>query len=116
MVVHATRGETYVDPRLKSLARYLSHLSYDSYRVLSQKSLDMGAADTTKKVSVEGSREIAITFLSTDGQKARFRVKVTSERGTLADITVSVPRGRTFVVSGPQYDGGILLIPITANF
>ena len=116
MVVHASRGQDYVDPRLKSLERYLQHFSYNNFRVLSQKSVTMEEVNTTRKISIEGGRDIAFTFLSIDGQYAKFRVSITSGRGKLADITVSVPRGRPFVVSGPEYEEGILLIPITARF
>jgi hypothetical protein len=104
-----------MDPKLGSLERYLRHLRYSSYEVLSSRNLDLSQG-VEKTLSVEGGREVAISLVSTDGNKARFRVQVRSGKRNLADITVSVGRDKTFVVSGPQYEGGILLIPITARF
>jgi len=115
LVVHATEDGKYIDPKLKNLERHLQHLKYSSYRVMTQESVAL-TKDESEKVSVEGGWDVNITLLSTSGDKARFRVRVSSKKGNLADITVAVARGRTFVVSGPKYNGGILLIPITATF
>jgi len=115
MVVHASEDGSYIDPKLKNLERHLQHLKYSSYRVMTQESLEL-SQDSDKNVDVEGGWDVNITLLSTSGDKARFRVRVSSKKGNLADITIAVARGRTFVVSGPKYNGGILLIPITAKF
>jgi hypothetical protein len=115
MVVHATESGNYMDPKLKSLERHLQHLKYSSYEVLSQRDLELNK-DSSKDVSVEGGWEVSLTLLSIEGEKARFRVRVSSGKQNLADITIAVAKGRTFVVSGPAYNDGILLIPITAQF
>ena len=44
------------------------------------------------------------------------RVEVYKGGEKLVDTTVSVNRGSTFMVGGPRHDGGILLLPITANY
>ena len=115
MVVHATEDGDYVDPKLRDLERHLQHLKYSSYRVLTDETVEL-SVDSSKRIDVQGDREVTLTLLSASGDKARFRVRVSNKRGNLADITVSVSKGRTFVVSGPNYQGGILLIPITARF
>lgn len=115
MVVHATEDGSYIDPKLKHLERHLKHLKYSNYRVLTDETLEL-SKDSSKKVNVEGDRDVTLTLLSADGDKARFRVRVSNKKGNLADITIAVSRGRTFVVSGPNYQGGILLIPITTQF
>jgi len=115
MVVHATEDGSYVDPKLKNLERHLQHLKYSSYRVMTQENLEL-SKDASKKVDAEGGWDVNLTLLSTNGDKARIRVRVSSKKGNIADITIAVANGRTFVVSGPKYDGGILLIPITAKF
>ena len=114
-VVHATHNGNTIDPKLAALERQLEKFSYTNYEVLSQKQAQL-SSNTAKKFSVEGGKEVHITLLGVEDNRARFRIVIKSGKGKLADTTVSIQQGRTFIVAGTRHDGGVLLLPITAKF
>lgn len=115
MVVHAKAGETFLDPRLAGIERHLKLLPYDSFKVLSTDKAVLRPGKAAE-FPVEGGRQVKATLLSADEAKAQVRVEVYKGGEKLVDTTVSVNRGSTFMVGGPRHDGGILLLPITANY
>ncbi len=115
MVVHATDAKTYVDPKLENLERHLEFLKYSSYEVLSTEREGL-TIDKSTSFAIDGGRKVTVTLLSKDESKARLRVQMYKADKKLVDTTVSVKRGGTFIVAGPKYQGGMLLLPITANY
>ena len=115
MVVQASQDGTYMDPKLQSLERHLKFLSYTNFTVINQKRSEL-TQNAEKTFSLDGGKEVSVTLMSTENNKARLRVKVSSSRGNLVDTTISVNNGSTFVVAGPRHDGGVLILPITASF
>ncbi len=115
MVVHATDGKVFVDPKLEKLERHLEFLKYSSYEVISTER-DALAQDKSTSFAIEGGRKVTVTLLSKDESKARLRVQMYKADKKLVDTTVSVKRGGTFIVAGPKYQGGMLLLPITADY
>lgn len=115
MVVYATQSSTAVDPRLGSLTRYLKNLRYSGYELLDSHvaSLSVNGSET---VNVEGGRQVILTLLNRDDQKARMRVEITAKTGRLLDTTLTVNRNGTFIVAGPKYKDGILVLPLTAKY
>ncbi len=115
MVVHATEGEAFVDPKLESLEKHLEFLRYDNFKVLDthRSPVVMGKATSFE---IEGGRKVNITLLEKNDTEVKLRVQMFKEGKKLVDTTVRVKRGSTFVVAGPKYKGGMLLLPITANY
>lgn len=116
MVVHATDAHSNVDERLGNLTRYLSHMRFTGYELLGthQAALAPGASET---FTIQGKREMTITLLSKDDKQVRLRVQITAGRGSkLVDTTLSIARNGTFIVAGPKYDDGILVLPLTARY
>ena len=115
-VIHATDAHSKIDPRLEKLQRYLKHLRYTGYDLLETKKLPLSARGK-QTFSVAGDRKVTVELLSKDAQKARMRVKIIGRKGQkLLDTTLSVPRNGTFIVAGPKYKGGILVLPLTARY
>ena len=84
-----------------------------------------GSAASSGRVLVATVQAIAVplaemspkaTLPPADEAKAQVGVEVYKGGEKLVDTTVSVNRGSTFMVGGPRHDGGILLLPITANY
>jgi hypothetical protein len=115
-VIHATEAHSNVDPRLEQLQRYLRHLRYTGYELLETKKVPLtGRGGQT--FSIAGDRKVSVELLSKDAEKARLRVKIIGRKGQkLLDTTLSVPRNGTFIVAGPKYKGGILVLPLTARY
>ena len=114
-VVHATDAETGVDPRLQSLASSFRYFKYKGYRLLSTQNAEIAVGGETTW-SVEGGRRITISVLSFDEARARIRVQMSSASGKMLDTTVNINRNGTVIISGPSYQGGILMLPVTASY
>lgn len=114
-VVHGTDSESGVDPRLASLASQFKYLKYKGYRLLSTQTADL-AAGGDKDFSIEGGRTLRVTLVSKDQAHARVRVEIDGKRGKLIDTTVKINRDGTFIVAGPQYKDGILILPLRASY
>lgn len=115
LVVHATDSESGVDPRLSALASSFRYFKYKGYRLLSQQSSDLGvgAAGT---YNVEGGRKVKVTLLSMDETRCKLRVEMSNEEGKVLDTTVNINRDGTFIISGPKYKDGILMLPLRASY
>jgi len=115
MVVAATSSATGVDPRLGNLTRYLSNLKYSGYELLDSQQATL-SENGDQSFQIEGGRKVTVTLLSRDDAKARMRVQITQGSGRLLDTTLSVSRNGTFIVAGPKYKDGILVLPLTARY
>lgn len=115
LVVAATDTHEGVDPQLQSLARHLTYLRYKGYDLINSHSaeLDEGAHAT---FSVEGGRRVTVYLLKKAPEKAQFRVEMFNQAGKLLDTTLSVNRNGTFIVAGPKYKDGILILPLQAAY
>ena len=115
-VIHATEAHATIDPRLEKLQRYLRHLRYTGYDLLETKKVPLSARGK-QTFSIAGDRKVTVELLSKDAKKARLRVKIIGRKGQkLLDTTLAVPRNGTFIVAGPKYKGGILVLPLTARY
>lgn len=115
-VIHATEEHSRVDPQLQSLQRYLRHLRYTGYDLLETKKVPLSGRGN-QTFPIAGDRKVSVELLSKDAQKARLRVKIIGRKGQkLLDTTLAVPRNGTFIVAGPKYKGGILVLPLTARY
>ena len=116
MIVHATDTHSNVDQRLGSLTRYLSHMRYTGYELLETRSVQLGP-NGSETFTIQGGREVTITLLSRDPDRVRMRVQILAGKGgKLLDTTLSVNRNGTFIVAGPKYNQGILVLPLTASY
>ena len=41
---------------------------------------------------------------------------MSSEKGVLMDTTVSIHRNRAFMIAGPSYEDGKLILPLTVRY
>ena len=113
--VHATNKSTQMDKRLGRVAKHLRSLNYTSFDLL-QKDAAGIPVKGAKKFAVVGDRAVRVSILSQNERRARVRVQVISVKGTLLDTTVSIRRNGFFIVAGPRYKGGILVLPIFARY
>lgn len=115
LVVHATDSEEGIDPRLSSLASSFRYFKYKGYKQLGVENADV-AVNGDASFSIAGDRTVKVTLLSKDDQNARVRVEVTGKNGKLLDTTVKVNRDGTFIVAGPKYKDGMLILPLRASY
>jgi hypothetical protein len=114
-VVHATDSESGIDPRLESLAGQFRYFKYKGYRLLSTQTADLSSGgDHT--FTIEGERRMTVTLVERDDKHARVRVEIDGKKGKLIDTTVKINRDGTFMVAGPAYKDGILILPLRASY
>lgn len=115
-VIHATSAHSRIDPRLEKLQRYLRHLRYTGYDLLETHNVAVGQR-SAQTFTIASGRKVSVQVLSRTPDKARMRVRIIGRNGQkLLDTTVAVPRNGTFIVAGPKYKDGILVLPLTARY
>lgn len=115
MVVHATNAHGNVDSRLRSILPHLQHLSYKGYSVLDTRSDELSPGGETS-FTVAGDRRVTVELIERDATQARIRVGMYSGSRRLLDTTVSIHRNKSFIVAGPAYEDGVLILPMTARY
>jgi len=115
MVVHATNENGRVDKRLERIAKHLKNLRYSGFSLLGDHSAQL-AQKGKQTFSITSGRKVSVTVLSRDDKRARVRVEVHGKKGKLVDTTVGIRRNSFFMVAGPKYKGGILILPIFARY
>lgn len=115
LVVHATDSANGVDPRIASLANSFRYFKYKGYNLLSTQNAEVAVNDTAN-FSIVGGRRVKVTLISMDDARARLHVEISNNEGKLFDTTVSINRGGTFIITGPKYQDGILMLPVRANY
>jgi hypothetical protein len=113
--VHATNKTNQMDERLGRVAKHLKSLSYSGFELL-QKDAAGVSVKGARRFQIAGDRTVRVTVLSRNDKRSRVRVQVKSAKGALLDTTVSIRRNGFFIVAGPRYKGGILVLPIFARY
>ncbi len=114
-VVHATDSQEGIDPRLEALARSFRYFKYKGYRLLSTEQQAM-APGGNATFAIAGERRLTVTVVERDTARARVRVEIVKDDNRLLDTTVSINRDGTFIVAGPKYGDGILMLPLRATY
>ena len=104
-----------VDPKLKAMEVHFGHLRYNDYTVLGTNNAQL-AKGAKASFDVEGGRRLDITVVERTEKNVRMRVQMFKADKKVVDTVILIERGGTFILAGPQYQGGILLLPITANY
>ncbi len=115
-VVYATNSNDKMDPRLAPMANQLKILSFRGFELIGTQttSLSVGQEHT---FTIEGGRRLTVELVSKDDKKATLRVKsFTSQSAQRIDTTVGVPRNRYFMLAGPAYRDGVLVLPVSAKY
>lgn len=115
MVVHATNAHERVDPELRPVLQHLRFLQFKGFTLLSldEQQVAVGAGHT---FPVVGGRRVTIDVIERDDKQVKMRVRMFKESGMFLDTTIRIHRNKSFMVGGPDHDGGKLLLPITAHY
>lgn len=115
-VVYATNEHTRVDPKLRDVMQSLRVLRFSGFELLSTERAMLGVGQETT-LSVAGGRKLKVQLVSRTEEKATMRLRMVNARGEQRwDTTVSVHRNRSFVVGGPRYRNGKLVLPVSALY
>jgi len=101
----------HVDPAIRSLVRELQRdFAYTSYRLLETQRGQVGA-QRPWRTAIAGGRPLNVALMGASGRRVELKI-------TTADVNtrVSLQRGGPpFLVGGPPYRNGVLIIAISAR-
>jgi len=115
MVVHATQKEATVDPRLKGVMRQLRFTNFKGFKLLQEHDAVLTDGGDTS-LAVAGGRKLRVRLLSHNGSQAKVQIRMMKDGNKILDTTVTIKRGMAFLIGGPNYQGGKLILPITVNY
>jgi len=112
----ADNSETGVAAELEDLEKDLKKLSYSAYRLehTYRETLRQGE---TRKFELMGDNHLQLTLEDYEEGKIRLKVKIsTGESGKRAfESTMRIAEGGTFLIAGPTYMEGVLILAFTAK-
>jgi len=114
MVVHANQSGK-VDPKLKEIMKQLRFLNFTGFQLLDTYPATLTPGKEASFTLV-GNRKLKIQLLSKNATAAKIRIRMFSGSDKVVDTTVSIHRNRSFIVAGPKYKDGVLILPLTVSY
>jgi hypothetical protein len=117
MVVHASNKYDRTDAALAPVMKHLRFLQaqYSGFKLLSKESRPV-AVGGEHTFSVVGGRRVKVNVVERNPSQVKVRIRMFNESGAMLDTTVSIHRNKSFMVGGPKYDDGVLILPLTARY
>ncbi len=116
LAVAASEGAEYTDPQLKHLKKHLAYLRHDRYELVSKKRGFVGSGPDDLEFKVEGGPRVVVTLREVSGDRAKVRVRMFRGQNKVVDTTVAIQNHGTFILAGPKYKDGILILPIRVDY
>ena len=114
-VVHADNSGK-VDPQLQGVYENLKFTRFSGFSLLDTHDAKLGPGQD-ETFTVAGGRKVTVALVSRDARAAKVRVVMTNPEGrSVMDTTVSIHRNRAFMIAGPDFKGGKLVLPISVRY
>lgn len=114
-VVHATRTHNRIDARLTKIMPLFKHQPYTGYDLVSEETVKLGTG-AEASAAITGGRRLTVKLLDHDATQARVRIRLFRDDKVVTDSTVTIHRNRTFMIAGPKYQEGILIMPLSVRY
>lgn len=108
-VIHATKGKSSVDAKLKGLVKDFKGLPFDSYTLLDEASIKLEQG-STGRMQLPSKAWMSLKPQELRNGKLRLDVEI---KDLKFKTTVVIPEGKTIAVGGPRYDGGAMILAVT---
>ena len=117
LVIHATTAHTNKDEKIGHLIKYFANYKYTGYKLLKEYKADLDDKQD-KSFTLPSELKMKVSVLSHNDKQAKVLVKITDAKGShnYLDSTITVPRNSNFMIAGPKYDGGILILPLSVRY
>ena len=116
LAVRAGQGEPHVDPQLRALVKHLAYLRHDRYELVTKTRGIVGPGSSELVFRVPDGPRIEVTLRELEGDRAKVRVRMFRGNDKVADTTVAIQNHGTFILTGPKYRGGTLILPIRVDY
>lgn len=115
MVIYAHNEDNRVDPALRGVMQQLKNFRFSGYKLLENHPTQLAVGQETS-FALPGGRKIKMELLDRDDQQARIRIRMFSGSDKVLDTTVSIHRNRSFMIGGPSYEAGKLILPVSVRY
>jgi hypothetical protein len=115
--VYATDTHNRVDPRLQGIIADLrTQKKYTGFDLIDSETSSLGVGQEST-FTVAGNRKVKVQLQSRNEQKASVRVRVYNGADKVSlEVTVTIYRNRSFIIAGPRYRDGDLLLPVSVRY
>lgn len=114
-VIYAHNEDNQVDPALRDVMRQLKNFRFTGYRMLENHPTSLAVGQSTS-FAVPGGRKISMDLVDRNDTQAKVRIRMFNGSEKVLDTTVSIHRDRSFMIGGPSYEKGKLILPVTVNY
>lgn len=115
MVIYAHNEDRKVDPALRDVMQQLRNFRFTGYELVEQHPSQLSPGQSTS-FALPGGRRIRLELLSRDESQAKVRIRMFRSDEKILDTTVSIHRNRSFMIGGPSYRKGKLILPVTVRY
>ncbi len=105
-----------LDPRLEDIGKDLEKLTYTTYR-LEQTHNQRLTGSAQSKIMLLGDNVLLLSSEGEEGGKLRLKVRLSpgNRKARSFESTLRIPDGGTFIIGGPAYGDGVLILAFTAR-
>ncbi len=105
-----------LDSKLKDIGKDLKKLTYTTYRLEQTHNQHLDGNEGSK-IMLLGDNVLLLSSEGEEEGKLRLRVKLTpgDRKARSFESTLRIPDGGTFIIGGPAYGDGVLILAFTAK-
>lgn len=116
LAVAASDGEKHMDPELRHLVKHFAYLRHDRYELVTKKRGEIKVGSDELEFRVDGGPRVVVSVRELSGDRAKVRVRMFRGQNKVVDTTVAIQNHGTFILAGPKYKDGILILPIRVDY
>ncbi len=114
-VIHASTGQSYLDPDLQGIISELKTVfKYTSYKLLKEKRLNQ-SFNQKDRVNLPGKRTLVIIPLDTSGNRIRYQINILKNKKSVFQTRILLRNNSSITIGGPKFKNGYLLFNISGS-
>lgn len=113
-VVHATNSGK-VDPQLQDVMKQLKFTRYTGFKLLNTNRAQLAVGGETM-FQIAGGRRLKVQLVDRTPEFARVRIRMLKGNERVLDTTVKIYPNRSFIIAGPSFQGGKLVLPVAVSY
>jgi len=110
----ASNQSDEIDPKLNAMKNQLKVMKYRSYRLLKEETQNVSWQGNAA-FAIPGGRSLVVTPEEFRDRQLALKVRLQHGDKPVVDTTVRLNSGGNFLLGGPQHEGGVLVLSISAT-
>ena len=111
-VIHASTGQTHLDPGLRDVGPELTSVfKYSSYRLINQRTMNL-LPGKQGRVVLPGARVLEVVPLGLKGRRIKYKVEIFKQGRSVFTTEILLRNRSSITIGGPEFEKGYLLFNI----